>query len=400
MALSEYLLELFLSRADQLAKDLEAARSIAESLKELVEGLWAARTPKAPGPHGVSAVDGGSNFLELKWQALYAVVGYGMEGDGAREHWIGDVGLLSVQDVADFVRTLREICELKAALSLRARPIIIDGSVTPLLVDPSPLARRATLAEAFKITAKVLGEEAVDEVWRGLQEQRRRLRDSARFLGEPFIARALVRNTREGADVVFPFLLLVERLLALRMLLEEAGTEAGDVPGVAFLSKSSRGRQYCERIDACRAHPLLSDSTVFELATRRSGYSSPVRVPEEGVIKAMPREGALGELVRDFFEEVGIYASYVRLIDDGPVLRLELAVRGGGPKDVARSIEALMDVLAGSSYEGYPYPLIVADRKARVERDALLRLAWSLGSVVPMTGREVLGEWLRMPEGA
>jgi NurA-like 5'-3' nuclease len=104
----------------------------------------------------------------------------------------------------------------------------------------------------------------------------------------------------------------------------------------------------------------------------------------------------LRRLVRDYFENIGIILTYVRLAQDGPVLKLEIPFDKSSRVSAARArevVKEVMDMLAGESHNGYPYPLIQVDKLVKVTTQDLTQIAFSLGILPSLTGREVLGEW-------
>ena len=107
----------------------------------------------------------------------------------------------------------------------------------------------------------------------------------------------------------------------------------------------------------------VGDIHYFDKASSDAGYSQP------------------------YYDPIGVSVFYARLSDHSPCLRVEVPgeMKEGGQKDV-------VDVLGGSSVDGYPYELRIAHESCVVSNGDMERLVDMLGLTGETGGREVLGE--------
>jgi hypothetical protein len=408
--LREYLLELALRRKDEIVRAMQQLSN--EEYRVMAEEKWVEYTPSPNPPESVVAVDGSSLILGLRDASFYGVKAYALarHGSAVRHKYLGDVGVVTVANVPGFVRAFREICEVKTALSSSSRLLVVDGSIISLLISPEPLTRIG-IKRGLQAAEELAGLDVTVSLFDKLLEQAVELEKEDLYYGEPLISRLILEEAltsggrdagKTGSDpeAAYAFIVFIEKLLSLRLLLEKF-TSGGR--RLAYVSKSSRSKEYLRRLRGTGDGGFFkgrvsgpTDMAVFSNYTHTAGFSEPLIVEEVETIKDLPSEGVLRRLVRDYFENIGIILTYVRLAQDGPVLKLEIPFDKSSGVSAARArevVKEVMDMLAGESHNGYPYPLIQVDKLVKVTRQDLTQIAFSLGILPSLTGREVLGEW-------
>jgi NurA-like 5'-3' nuclease len=415
--LKEYLLELALRRKDKIVRAIQQLSN--EEYRVMAEKKWVEYTPSPNPPESVTAVDGSSLILELRDASLYGVKAYALtrHGSAVRHKYLGDVGVVTVANASGFTRAFREICETKTALTSSSRLVVVDGSIISLLISPEPLT--SSTINSFEIDIKrglqaaeeLAGLDVAVSLFDKLLEQAGELEKEDLYYGEPFISRLILEEALTGggrdagktgsdSEAAYAFIVFIEKLLSLRLLLEKFMSGGRRL---AYVSKRSRSKEYLRRLRGTGDGGFFegrvsgpTDMAVFSNYTRTAGFSEPLIVEKVETIKALPSEGVLRRLVRDYFENIGIILTYVRLAQDGPVLKLEIPFDKSSGVSAARAreiVKEVMDMLAGESHNGYPYPLIQVDKLVKVTRQDLNQIAFSLGILPSLTGREVLGEW-------
>jgi hypothetical protein len=408
--LKEYLLELALRRKDKIVRAIQQLSN--EEYRVMAEENWVEYTPSPNPPESVAAVDGSSLILELRDASLYGVKAYALtrHGSTVRHKYLGDVGVVTVANAPGFARAFREICETKTALSSSSRLLIVDGSIISLLINPEPLTRIG-IKRGLQAAEELAGLDVTVSLFDKLLEQAGELEKEDLYYGEPFISRLILEEALTGGgrdagktgsdpEAAYAFIVFIEKLLSLRLLLEKFMSGGRRL---AYVSKRSRSKEYLRRLRGTGDGGFFkgrvsgpTDMAVFSNYTRTAGFSEPLIVEEVETIKDLPSEGVLRRLVRDYFENIGIILTYVRLAQDGPVLKLEIPFDKSSRVSAARArevVKEVMDMLAGESHNGYPYPLIQVDKLVKVTRQDLTQIAFSLGILPSLTGREVLGEW-------
>ena len=406
----EYLLELALRRKDEIVRAMQQLSN--EEYRVMAEKNWVEYTPSPNPPESVAAVDGSYQILGLRDASFYGVKAYALtrHGSAVRHKYLGDVGVVTVANVPGFVRAFREICEVKTALSSSSRLLVVDGSIISLLISPEPLTRIG-IKRGLQAAEELAGLDVTVSLFDKLLEQAVELEKEDLYYGEPLISRLILEEAltsggrdagKTGSDpeAAYAFIVFIEKLLSLRLLLEKF-TSGGR--RLAYVSKSSRSKEYLRRLRGKGDGGFFkgrvsgpTDMAVFSNYTRTAGFSEPLIVEEVETIKDLPSEGVLRRLVRDYFENIGIILTYARLAQDGPVLKLEIPFDKSSGVSAARArevVKEVMDMLAGESHNGYPYPLIQVDKLVKVTRQDLTQIAFSLGILPSLTGREVLGEW-------
>jgi hypothetical protein len=394
--LKEILLEIALKKASSIQEAL--GRAGLEDMLEEARRLWIEHKPRRDKPRTYGAVDGSSKSIEFKGLTFYAVIGYAVarSSDGVNEYLVGDVDVTYDANATEHVRMLREIAEIKAAcLMPELDMLMVDGSLTSLLIRPRPLADETVLSQAHAELKRATHDGIVEELMdmlRGQLSSRARSR-----LDAPYVSRLLGTEYKlyaEGRRTLSVLLEYFEKLLSIRLLLERKVLSTWP-PRLAFISKTSHSKHYFVERELMTKRVLPSDILLFSYATVRTGYSPPY--PEsEREFKHLPRSEELEWLIGRFFDNIEYITSYVRLEEGGPVLKVEIPVDKNTvkPDKYSLVIERTVDALSSLAYRGYPYPLIEVDKLARITRQDIVNLAQIVGILPRMTGREVLVEWL------
>ncbi len=380
-----------------------------DTFKELLrraEDFWVPYRPHSTFPKSVGGVDGGSNYVDFKGFTLYAVSAvstvFSREGDDRylrkAKYEVADVDVLIPPSAGDRLTLLREIAEALAHyLALKEEPpeiMLADGSLRSLLIAPVILhaeEKFQNMTRAVESTEEILGPNAFQELEHRIKEL---MRDPVRAGSEPFQPSRIFaeRGVPITADTA-PYLLLmeyVEKLYLLREIIEESFKGAR----IYYVSKRARAQNYFKEL-ASEGIPLPSDMAVFQYLTDEPGYTKPL-VPdaEEGRIRSGIRTMPPALNLLQFFREVYVAITYVRLVKGGPVLKVEFPVKLGSVSE--ERIKEFMDLSASiASSEGYPYPLYVVDKDARISREDLRRIYRSIGLTPFLGGREVLDEWVK-----
>lgn len=408
--MKEYLLELALRRKDKIVRAIQQLSS--EEYRAIAEENWVEYSPTPNPPESITAVDGSSLTLELRDTSLYGVKAYALtrHQSTVRHKYLGDVGVVTMANAPGFARAFREICETKIALSSSSRLVVVDGSIISLLINPEPLTRIG-IKRGLQAAEDLTGLDVTVSLFDKLLEQAGELEKVDLYYGEPFISRLIleealtvrgqaVEKTGSDPEAAYALIVFIEKLLSLRLLLDRTISEGRRL---VYISKRSRSKEYLRKLRATGDGRFFegrvsgpTDMAVFSNYTRATGFSNPLIVEEVETIKTLPSEGVLRGLVRDYFENIGIILTYVRLAQDGPVLKLEIPFNKSSRVSTSSArevIKEVMDMLAGESHNGYPYPLIQVDKLVKVTRQDLTQIAFSLGILPSLTGREVLGEW-------
>ncbi len=374
-----YLLEAAARRRDELLRKIERGRL--KAYVEEAERLWNRMHSIGDPPSTLAGVDGSSGNLDFKGFTLYAVTGVShsydnMEGSYRLRHAyrLIDVDVLEPPLVAERIGVYREILEAKAGLRVlgSTEVLLMDGSLVSALIKPAPF-EQASLPEAVSMARHIWGPGIFDKLLEAFEESLPETRDpiaSKRLVG------ALAPGGRGYINAVI-LLEYLEKLLSYKALLEER--KQGVLIG--FLSKTSRSHLYFEEQARRMGRHPPPDIYVFETLDPPPGFSEPRMLDAP---KFLPDELGLA----GFYRSVKVAVSYVRLVEGGPIMRLEI------PFADKSSVESLIRMLAAVSPDGYPHPLYEAHIACKITRRDLVDAAHVLGIDVELTGREVLGEWL------
>ncbi len=420
----EYLLELALRKASYI-KSIIKETSL-EPLKELAQKYWISYEPVDEEPESFSAIDGSQNRIDFKGFTLYAVIGYGItvsnKSNEPCENVIADIDILYPPGIPERIPLYREIAETKTAYlssilnDEEVELVMIDGSIWSLLIDPGPF-RKATLEKVISDTVKFFGNERIFiDIWNRVSEELDKMitERNNKLITEPFISKRLISQyvseltVKEKKNIVL-LLEYLEKIMSIRKLLEVT-INSRDYPRIVYISKTSRGTLYYEEyfkkeIDKLKTEnekyrnvriPLPSDILVFAYFTKTTGYSRPIIYDKHERLKNFPSRHGLGKIIREFYDNISYAISYIRLIDNGPIFKIEIPLMNNqlSDKTVEGIIRRVMNLLKPLSVKGYPYPLIEADKYSKITRSDMKILASSIGLLPTLTGREVLVEWL------
>ena len=390
---NEEVLRVALAKRDEILRKLAALKD--ESLTEAVREWWVSYDPRPNTPKSVGGVDGGQAVQEFQGFTVYAVSAASIIYELSSGSWLpktlvlADVDVLTPPSVSVRVSLYRETLEAKAgalaALS-GVKLLLMDGSLRSVIIEPRPRGEGGgvTFDRALQLMRRFFGgdiaESLIEAVEAGLKDQ-----DSLRR--SPLAAGKVLRlervPPRHRLDVATAAE-YVEKLASYRALLKLACEEVE----LAYVSKRSRTSNYFVRLR--REKLLPSDIMMFQHLTSEPGFSKPILPEERRVLKHVPGVGGF----KEFFSSLKVWVTYVRLVEGGPVLRVEIPVLGDTPLSEGR-VKSLLDMMAGVSADGYPYPLHEADKVVRVPRSTLSIIVNSLGLQPYLSGREVLEEWLR-----
>ncbi|WP_460025515.1 DNA double-strand break repair nuclease NurA [Infirmifilum sp. SLHALR2] len=394
--MNEFLLEILAKKRELLRSRIE--KTGLEEVLARARELWVEHAPAVSKPTRYGAVDGSNNSIEFKGLTFYAVLGYaiGKVGGSVVERSVGDMDILLHSDAGEHVRLLREISEVKvAALLPETELLMVDGSIISLLLRPRPLAAEPRLKYAVEKLWEKAGRDVAHVLWSGLRTQ---LRATSYFLYDHLVSHQVARDhSLLLSDQVELIVLLeyLEKLLATRILLEQRVIGRG-TPGLVFVSKTSRSRDHFTEFENKLNRMLPPDIVIFSYASTKPGFSRPMKATIEEVKGAMPSHGDLAGLIAEFYERLDFILSYVRLVENGPVLMLEIPVDRDvvGEDRYGDVVEHVLRYLNSLAYNGYPYPLIEAHRGSLITRDDIENMAMILGLLPGSTGREVLLEWI------
>lgn len=401
--MKEYLLELAVRKAEEILKKVSAASL--EPLREEALSQWVDYEAGPSTLDSIAAVDGSQNAVEFKGFTLYAVLAYGTGAYFSRgdvvTRLVGDIDVLQPPGVPGMVQLYRELAEAIAAYLLSDSALLmVDGSIRALLIHPRPLANTERLNKALARVEELFGTDFYGNLWERVGDRLRSFTRSGEIY-EPFVSKELMlRHGLTGADNMDVAALIgyLEKLMVLRALVEKASLRR-DGRGLVYVSKTSRSQLYFrDVIGEEGVVPVVSDMLVFASFTRSAGYSKPLLQSEtveggDAVLKALPSRGELSSIIKEFFDRVDYVISYVRLVDGGPLLKLEIPVPSGSGR-AEELVRWYINSMAPTITGGYPYPLIEADRMAKITRKDMLVLLRSLGILPSLTGREVLEGWL------
>ncbi|MDH5815347.1 MAG: DNA double-strand break repair nuclease NurA [Candidatus Nezhaarchaeota archaeon] len=264
----------------------------------------------------------------------------------------------------------------------------VDGSflVSPLTFSTFYLARAIAIAPSlgsFKASkSEVLESTNDDQVRQHAEAVMARLEVEV-------ASRALTELTRRGKEFMLLFDGSVSSLILHRAILHRSPishysyyiatciskelSEVAEEGFVVFVAKRSSSSIYDEE--------RLPDMILFSSMPR--GYSKPRVVSLSGFYN-VPEEELNGLSLSPKLKTITL--SYVRLTDDGPLLRIEV------PGVLSESeMHDVVAKLSSVSPVGYPVPLLAAHNSVKLRRTTLRR-ALSLVDIRLRTGREALRE--------
>lgn len=394
--MKDFLLEIALKRSSDILRFISEASY--EKLREEVLNNWIEYEPVKMNVESYGAVDGSNNSINFKGFTLYAVAGYGVAraGDVVYDIYAGDIDILYPPGDGERIDLLREIVEAKVTYLLSDLDLLlVDGSIRSLLIEPRPLNDLVELNKVLIGIKELLGENFYIDFWNNVVEKLDNLR-GLRRIHDPIVKREIVLKNKlisEEHQHMVAFIEYLEKLYTLRRVLEET---IEDYPKIAYLSKTSRSQIYFK--DMVKAigekTPVFSDIMLFTYFTSKPGYSKPKLQSEIGRYKSFPSDYGLDELLGRFYDKLDFIITYVRLVDQGPVFKLEIPIYTDsmvGRNDV---VKRMMDQMLPLIVNGYPYPLIEANTFSKITRKDMELIASNLGLLQTPTGREVLYEWI------
>ncbi len=366
-----------------------------DALEDMVHRYWKPYHPKTIKDQSIAAVDGGEGRKEFFGYTLYIVSGVSIVyASKPRQYGFVDIDILHPPSIGERISLFREILEGRAGImaSREADTLFLDGSLRSIMIAPRPL-REETMPKTISRAHELFGENVFQDLEATVLEN---LYDYENTWYNPITSHTFMKDkilTDEHNDAII-LVEYIEKLIIYRELLKKMKKGENTL---VYVSKRSRAQNYFKDMDKellPPGTPLPSDIVLFQWFTSEPGYSIPI-IPEEtseagSRFKVMPSVAGL----REFYDKLKIAITYVRLVEDGPLLKLEIPVFGW-KGELETLIEKLMDKLYTSSSPsgGYPYPLIEADKQAKIPRAVVDNVALLLGLSPVPSGREVLGEW-------
>ena len=311
-----------------------------------VEELWVSYEPKPKSDVLLCGIDGSMNYKEYKGFSLYAVTSSAVIFN---EKIIEEIKESDVDVLNPYIRTTERVrlymLTLETLIALKVCEkvdfILMDGSLMSNLLKSIP--------RNLRLTARLLKNHIINNF------------NSTTEIG-------VKGNTYDDQEFIY-----IQEFLKYLNCLKELIIKARDK--IIAVAKTSQSTIYFRSIKP--------DIIVFQRLTRRSGYSKPYVYTLRDALRVFKNKKI--EILINYLGNFYITTFYARLIDNGPVLKIEI------PRKLNEDeIGNILDILSGYSVAGYPYPLrkahMICDIKDK-DMDCLVRL---LGIYGESTGREYL----------
>ena len=333
-----------------------------QSPKEIAKNQWQEiAISESKGYANLAAIDGSSNYKELRSFVIYAlgaesVIYNGQEIIKLRE---AEVDILKpYRFTRDRIRFYMTILENKIALeTLRSKQIdflLMDGSILGDIIRPATFAAQPN---------KEITEKIISDYYPELLKKQEK---NALGINCLDLFEKIEKEFKEQKVEAMMFLEYLENLITIKNLL----TYKEKIIGV---SKTSQRNDYFKNLN-------VPDISVFEYTCKNQGYSKPIKIP---VSKEVKRSFPIKNL-DDFFRNIIFSIFYVRLEDKKNVLKFEI------PKILdSNEIENLLRAIKKISPEGYPYLLKKAHKDVIIKDRDIERMIKILG-LIAKTGREML----------
>lgn len=386
----------------------------------------------SPYPHAqqYSAEDGGNDRRNLRTYTVVAAKGWAARFESSAESPSrferGFVGLLVPQSyrMGARIAVYRQVLEANVAAQAAPRSgvALFDGS-PPLMWGK--ISKRLNWDDALKALARAVREASKYErgILDGLSNATCNSVDEdcaaeiiAKAIKRPLMPRLLLKLAKTGAlesvttEVIksqslppaeryswISSIESLERLLAYKEALE-AVLRNGSLP--VFIVKTSRSTKLCNtdvpdvhmiEMYLASRHEHGPGYVIAFAGDMYTYYGFPeVNVRERSEVSRRLYPEVLG--LREFYERIGVVATYARLKEMGYVLRVDVVYdmsEVSDPGQLAR--DALSRVRAlPLSREGYPIPLITADANARLGKEEMDGLMRALGIELVPESRSVL----------
>lgn len=400
--MNEELFEAALRKKDSILAKIAKVSEL--EIKEAVDAVWVPYEPEGKYPSSVAAVDGGQKTMEFKGFTLYGVgaasllyTSFNGRYLRAKTFKLADIDVLHPPSVSERIDTFRETLEGKVgylAATEGVELLLMDGSLRSVLIAPKPLVG----SQPAEISLDRMIGEAKDYFGEGIfnelvQELSRVLSDYEKLRNTPLTAQPMLERIRVLSDEMSRAIVAieyVEKLATYRELLKKV---FGKSLKLTFVSKRGRAQNYFRWLSSEKGVPLPADIMIFQYMTDGPGFSKPI-IPEEAGEKGRKKLKRMPSIVglEEFYSEVNVAITYVRLAKGTPVMKVEIPVLGRNISEGA--IKEIMDLMAPISAGGYPFPLYEVDKVVRIPRADMVRIVRGLGLSHYLTGREVLEEWL------
>ncbi len=377
-------------------------RALANSIKEpgymkyleKVRNSWTPLVNKTPKPPAiVYGIDGGSRGVDFKGftigLATAISVGYVFEGnvykvlEPMKTAFVGKI--IPPLDISERVNLYREILEGKIAVhSCKNNALVLmDGSISSILVRPRPGPRAKG---RYMIIDDVINsiKNNDNEYFKKLATCIDKTLSSISDLNEAPICSSLMQPSgldKELYDVASVVIEYLEKLYVYGRLLERVINGSCKL---IFIAKTSHSREIFES--------NYPDIFIFEKLTKTPGRSIEVlkRLAE---YKDLPISILDEEFAKplEMFLVTGSLYSYMRLEENGPVLKVEIIGDYMGLQhNEASLLDEIYSMLLAVSNNGYPHPLRIAHIDSHITYSDVEKILRLLGLDIEVTGREVL----------
>ena len=333
-----------------------------ENHKDNAIAHWIPYNPQKNEECNIASEDGSYNYIEYKGFVLYAVasVGFSFNNKSLTSSKNVDIDILHpYRYTEERLRFYMSILEKNVALKILHENeidfFLLDGSILGDLIRPAAFERAPSLKER-----EIIIKDYISEIKSKLTNKEFSYIKSKQYVNEIYKS-----NLTSSINSII-YLEYLENLLTLKELLSFRDKIIG-------ISKRSQSTSYFE-------NPFYPDIAIFEQFCREPGFSKPMSVEMEFLDNYKRRFPILDQEIR----EIPLTVFYARFGKNKPVLKFEYV----GKPD-AEQVKHIMNKLAFSIVEGYPYLLKKAHNKVIIRNKDMAQIANILG-IKEKTGREML----------
>jgi len=281
-----------------------------EELKKKIQEKWMTYQPKKTVGKFI-AIDGGEWVKEIRSKTVYVADAEVVKSED------NNITVLEGKAVADVISSkegkefdkeiislLMQLLELKFAYKYGhiTDYILLDGSLTKKIGD-----------HKFKIKETALDNITIDD-------------------------NVYAFEMAKGDERLLYRYLTAENHVIITKLIEKYGDK------LIFVSKDNRSRELLRE--------NISDMALLDMLTKGTGYTRPLK-------KMIDKSNLFSVLAVKQIGNKPFFSSYVRLSDDGKILKIEM---------FNDCVEKIVDLLSSISVEGYPYPLLQAHIDVKINK--------------------------------
>jgi len=355
------ILEFVAKNKQKLIEKIEKLKK--ETKEEKVRAHWIPYKPEEKQDVNIAVEDGSYNYIEYKGFVLYALaaeaVGYINENLLIKK--CIDVDVLHPYKYTEHrIRFYMSTLEKKVALQILSNNnvdfFLLDGSILGDLIRPAAFEKAPSTNDREFIEKKYL-----DKIKASLEKK-----EFSRIISKDFVNEIYSSaNLEKPLDSII-YLEYLENLLTVKELLKYEDKVIG-------ISKRSQSTSYFPE-------SRVPDIALFESICRDVGFSKPIPVKLEYIDRYKRRFPIMDKEIR----EIPLSLFYARFGKNSTVLKFEYV----GEPSVDRAKE-ILDGIAMSTVEGYPYLLRKAHREVVLTQAHIEQIAKILG-LYERTGREML----------